>query len=113
MSNISVSCTFLGAAFLYFVCSMTISGLVPKFLSLNSNTTDQTCTAVPVQIYGEYEGDMYGNWVTSPDFQQNYSAFAVKFSGSQVTTEQYQVIMKGFKQKLKTLSAKSARRDSG
>jgi hypothetical protein len=92
---------------------MTLAGESTKFLSLESTSSSQVCNSVPFMISGEYEGDMLGNWQTSPNFQQNNSAFMITFSGSTITNDQYRSVMSGFKDKLKVLSQKSALRDSG
>jgi hypothetical protein len=92
---------------------MTLNGQMEKFLSLDGNSTMQTCRTVPYDVTADFEGDMFGNWQTSPDFQQNNSVFILSFSGSAVTTEQYQSVMNGFKDMFKALSVKSANRDSG
>lgn len=92
---------------------MTESGQIPKFLSLEPNNTNQLCYSVPLEITAQFEGDMLGNWETSPDFQQNNSVFNIRFDGSAITTEQYQNVMLSFNSKLQSLSEKAARRDSG
>jgi hypothetical protein len=100
-------------ALFYFTYSLTMTGAQSKFLSLDGNSTDQVCFEVPVTITGTYEGDVYGNWVTSSRFQQNSSAFVLIMTGSKMTVEKYKQVMTKFQSELYALSMKSSSRDLG
>jgi hypothetical protein len=101
------------ASFIFFAVSMTVSGQIPKFLSLESSNSDQICQSVPIEVKDWFEGDMLGNWETSPDFQQNNSVYTIKFGGAAITNDVYRSTMLKFNKQLKALSQKAATRDSG
>ena len=58
-------------------------------------------------------GDIRGNWDTLPGFVQNSSIFQLIFQGSQITNDQYDTTMNDFRQRMKALSEKAAKRDAG
>ena len=47
------------------------------------------CDVVPVAITGTYELDIYGNWNSEANFQQNMSMFAISFQASEISEEEY------------------------
>ena len=95
------------------VSLLTASGQSSTYLSVQGTGGGQLCVEIPKVITASFEGDVFGNWVTSNNFKQNSSAFVVEFVGSEITTDQYVATMTSFKQQLLALSQKSARRDSG
>ena len=82
-----------------------------QFLSLDANSTTQVCYEVPSSLSGRFEGDVYGNWETSNDFNYNSSIFYLTFTGSQIDNGQYTSVMTAFSNRLALLGTKAARRD--
>ena len=101
------------AAWAIIVALLTANGQAAAYLSIDGTGDTQICVEIPKTITASYEGDVYGNWVTSKSFNQNSSAFILQFVGSKVTTKQYVATMTSFKNQLLALSRKSAMRDSG
>ena len=100
-------------AFIYFTVTLTQQGTDGKYLSLDGNSTTQTCVEVPITITQAYQGDVFGNWETDTEFQSNSSAFVLQMVGTQATMQEYTAALKSFKNRLKALSVKSQNRDSG
>jgi hypothetical protein len=98
-------------ALFYFTYTITVSGVATEYLSLVANTSEQICYAVPLTVTGTFEGDIYGNWQTSPNFQQNVSAFQIIMTGSEMSNEQYTAVMTNFTNNLRDLSSRAANRD--
>lgn len=100
----------------YFFCLIfltytgTMYAMNQKFLSLTKDDSSFICNEVPISVTGSYEGDYSGNFITQSDFNYNKSIFAVEFTGSKITTQQYTETMTTFKTKLSALGKKGARR---
>lgn len=82
------------------------------YLSLDGNSTARDCKLVPLIITNLVEGDINGQWATSPLFQQNGSIFVMSFSGTAITDDIYKSIMQRFRDQLFVLSSRSALRDA-
>jgi hypothetical protein len=98
-------------ALFYFTYTLTQAGVVTEYLSLVANTSDQTCFAVPLTVSGTFEGDIHGNWQTSPNFQQNLSAFQIIMTGSAMSNDEYTAVMTNFSNSLRSLSSRASNRD--
>ena len=95
--------------FFYFVGTAYKQGRTSSFISLEKSSGD--CTEIPFAVYGEFYGDMNGNWFTDVKFNDIDATFKAGFHGFEATRPQYAETVKALSADLKRVGDIGSRRD--
>lgn len=82
-----------------------------RFLSLDTTSPSQTCVSVANPLVSRFYGDRYGRWESEPGYDFSGEFYSIKFSGADVSDEQYLATMKKFDSSLQQIGEISTRRD--
>ena len=101
------------AVLLYYTVTNTQKEVAKKFLSLSGTSDAQICTTVNNPLTAVFLGDLFGNWQSSPMFDQSGGFYKLILSGSEINTPQYNTAMMAFRDNLINVGEKSLRRGFG
>jgi hypothetical protein len=101
--------TFICRVFFYFVDTAYKQGRTSSFISLEKSSGD--CTEVPFSVFGEFYGDMRGNWYTNVKFSDIDATFKAGFHGFEATRPQYAETIKALAADLKRVGDTGSHRD--
>lgn len=104
--HVALFCTLLAVS-TYFNFTSTMG---QEFLSLQGNSSAQTCQEQLQAVTATFLIDYKGRWSTDPKFLSNESIYSLRFDGATISLSEYQRSIRAFVDKISRVGRRSAGR---